>query len=73
MISIREDFLTFIPVCELFGCGLANIIKKTFTKIYFDLSKMRRQSNRCKYRVAAMRCCVRVVQAVIKEMYPKAL
>ncbi|KAL4132705.1 hypothetical protein QTP88_009814 [Uroleucon formosanum] len=39
--SIREDFLTFVPVYDLSGEGLANTIKETLKKIGFDLNKMR--------------------------------
>jgi len=45
--SIWEDFLTFVPVYDLSGEGLANTIKDTLKKIGFDLNKMRGQGRRC--------------------------
>jgi len=68
--SIREDFLTFVPVYDLSGEGLANTIKETLKKIGFDLNKMRGQGYDG---AAAMRGRFRGVQKIIKDMYPKAL
>jgi Domain of unknown function (DUF4371)/hAT family C-terminal dimerisation region len=68
--SIREDFLTFVPVYDISGEGLANTIKETLKKIGFDLNKIRGQGYDG---AAAMRGRFRGVQAIIKDMYPKAL
>ncbi|XP_060869649.1 zinc finger MYM-type protein 1-like [Metopolophium dirhodum] len=68
--SIREDFLTFVPVYDISGEGLANTIKETLKKIGFDLNKMRGQGYDG---AAAMRGRFRGVQAIIKDMYPKVL
>jgi len=68
--SICKEFLTFVPVYDLSGEGLANMIKETLKKIGFDLNKMRGQG----YDGAAvMRGRFRGVQAIIKDMYLKEL
>ncbi|GBN35872.1 repressor of the inhibitor of the protein kinase [Araneus ventricosus] len=57
--KIREDFLTFIPVYEVTGAGLANTVLETLSILGLDLKKMRGQFRR--------------VQASIKEKLPLAL
>ncbi|GBN35873.1 repressor of the inhibitor of the protein kinase [Araneus ventricosus] len=68
--KIREDFLTFIPVYEVTGAGLANTVLETLSILGLDLKKMRGQG----YDGAAtMRGQFRRVQASIKEKLPLAL
>ncbi|KAE9534473.1 hypothetical protein AGLY_008563 [Aphis glycines] len=68
--EIREDFLTFVPVHDVTGLGLANTLQNTLEKLGFDLNKLRGQGYDG---AAAMRGSFRGVQAIIKEKYPKAL
>ncbi|KAL4091320.1 hypothetical protein QTP88_026023 [Uroleucon formosanum] len=68
--SLCIHFLTFVPVYDLSGEGLANTIKETLKKIGFDLNKMRGQGYDG---AASMGGRFRGVQAIIKNMYPKAL
>ncbi|GBM43804.1 hypothetical protein AVEN_225696-1 [Araneus ventricosus] len=68
--KIREDFLTFVPVYEVTGAGLANTVLETLSILGLDLKKMRGQG----YDGAAtMRGQFRGVQASIKEKLPLAL
>ncbi|GBO01876.1 hypothetical protein AVEN_114670-1 [Araneus ventricosus] len=41
--KIREDFLTFIPVYDVTGAGLANTVLETLSILGLDLKKMRGQ------------------------------
>ncbi|GBN31399.1 Zinc finger MYM-type protein 1 [Araneus ventricosus] len=41
--KIREDFLTFVPVYDVTGAGLANTILETLSILGLDLKKMRGQ------------------------------
>ncbi|XP_050059854.1 52 kDa repressor of the inhibitor of the protein kinase-like [Aphis gossypii] len=70
LMQIREDFLTFVPVDDVTGLGLANTLQNTLEKLGFDLNKLRGQGYDG---AAAMRGSFRGVQAIIKEKYPKAL
>ncbi|GBO09002.1 Zinc finger MYM-type protein 1 [Araneus ventricosus] len=68
--KIREDFLTFVPVYDVTGAGLANTVLETLLILGLDLKKMRGQG----YGGAAtMREKFRGVQASIKEKLPLAL
>ncbi|GBM12527.1 repressor of the inhibitor of the protein kinase [Araneus ventricosus] len=68
--KIREDFLTFVPVYDVIGAGLANTVLETLSILGLDLKKMRGQG----YDGAAtMRGQFRGVQASIKEKLPLAL
>ncbi|GBM17896.1 hypothetical protein AVEN_111053-1 [Araneus ventricosus] len=68
--KIREDFLTFVPVYDVTGEGLANTVLETLSILGLDLKKMRGQG----YDGAApMRGQFRGVQASIKEKLPLAL
>ncbi|GBL96318.1 Zinc finger MYM-type protein 1 [Araneus ventricosus] len=68
--KIREDFLTFVPVCDVTGAGLANTVLETLSILELDLKKMRGQG----YDGAGtMRGQFRGVQASIKEKLPLAL
>ncbi|GBL81624.1 repressor of the inhibitor of the protein kinase [Araneus ventricosus] len=68
--KIREDFLTFVPVYDVTGAGLANTVLETLSVLGLDLKKMRGQG----YDGAAtMRGQFRGVQASIKEKLPLAL
>ncbi|GBO42185.1 repressor of the inhibitor of the protein kinase, partial [Araneus ventricosus] len=68
--KIREDFLTFVPVYDVTGAGLANTVLETLSILGLDLKKMRGQG----YDGAAtMRGQFRGVQASIKEKLPLAL
>ncbi|GBN58887.1 repressor of the inhibitor of the protein kinase [Araneus ventricosus] len=65
-----RDFLTFVPVYEVTGAGLANTVLETLLILGLDLKKMRGQG----YDGAAtMRGKFRGVQASIKEKLPLAL
>ncbi|KAL4104264.1 hypothetical protein QTP88_019573 [Uroleucon formosanum] len=75
--TILPDETTDIPQIEQFllcihlsGEGLANTIKETLKKIGFDLNKMRGQGYDG---AASMRGRFRGVQAIIKNVYPKAI
>lgn len=68
--KIKEDFLTFVPVEDVTGLGLATTIQNTLETLGFDLNKLRRQGYDG---AAAMRGSLRGVQAIIKKKYPKAL
>lgn len=68
--KIREDFLTFVPVYDVTGAGLANTILETLSTLGLDLNKMRGQG----YDGAAtMSGQFRGVQASIREKLPLAL
>ncbi|GBO41502.1 hypothetical protein AVEN_34523-1 [Araneus ventricosus] len=68
--KIREDFLTFVPVYDVTGAGLANTVLETLSILGLDLKKMRGQG----YDGAAMmRGQFRGVQVSIKEKLPLAL
>ncbi|GBN83750.1 Zinc finger MYM-type protein 1 [Araneus ventricosus] len=68
--KIREDFLTFVPVYDITGAGLANTVLETLSILGLDLKKMRVQG----YDGAAtMRGQFRGVQASLKEKLPLAL
>ncbi|GBN47575.1 hypothetical protein AVEN_117031-1 [Araneus ventricosus] len=70
--KIREDFLTFAPVYDVTGAGLANTVLDTLSilGLGLDLKKMRGQG----YDGAAtMRGQFKGVQASIKEKLPLAL
>ncbi|GBM63244.1 hypothetical protein AVEN_52647-1 [Araneus ventricosus] len=41
--KIREDFLTFVPVSDVTGAGLANTVLETLSILGLDLKKMRGQ------------------------------
>ncbi|GBN58436.1 hypothetical protein AVEN_35297-1 [Araneus ventricosus] len=61
--KIKEDFLTFVPVYDVTGAGLANTVLETLLSLGVDLKKMRGQG----YDGAAtMRGQFRGVQASIK-------
>ncbi|GBO36650.1 hypothetical protein AVEN_234615-1 [Araneus ventricosus] len=65
--KIREDFLTFVPVYDVTGAGLANTVLETLSSLGLDLKKMRGQG----YDGAAtMRGQFRGVQVSIKEKLP---
>lgn len=68
--KLREDFLTFVPVHDVTGAALANVIQETLHSLNFDLSKMRGQG--CDG-AAVMRGQFRGVQARILESFPKAV
>ncbi|GBO13416.1 Zinc finger MYM-type protein 1 [Araneus ventricosus] len=68
--KIREDFLTFVPVYDVTGAGLANTVSETLSILGLDLKKMRGQG----YDGAStMRGQFRGVQNSIKEKLPLAL
>ncbi|GBN28143.1 repressor of the inhibitor of the protein kinase [Araneus ventricosus] len=68
--KIREDFLTFAPVYDVNGEGLANTVLETLSILGLELKKMRSQG----YNGAAtMRGQFGGVQASIKEKLPLAL
>ncbi|GBM51248.1 hypothetical protein AVEN_73858-1 [Araneus ventricosus] len=68
--KIREDFLTFVPVYDVTGAGLANTVLETLSILGLDLKKMRGQG----YDGAAtMRGQFRGIQVSIKEKLPLAL
>ncbi|GBM31486.1 hypothetical protein AVEN_141185-1 [Araneus ventricosus] len=68
--KIREDFLTFVPVYDVTGEGLANTVLETLSILVLDLKKMRGQG----YDGAAtMRGQLRGVQTSIKENLTLAL
>ncbi|GBM71007.1 repressor of the inhibitor of the protein kinase [Araneus ventricosus] len=65
--KIREDVLTFVPVYDVIGAGLANTVLETLSSLVLDLKKMRGQG----YDGAAtMRGQFRGLQASIKEKLP---
>nr|XP_042895669.1 52 kDa repressor of the inhibitor of the protein kinase-like [Parasteatoda tepidariorum] len=68
--EIREDFLTFVPVHDVTGAGLANTVLETLSSLGFDLKKMRGQGYDG---ASAMRGQFRGVQAFIREKLPLAL
>ncbi|GBN82139.1 hypothetical protein AVEN_232206-1 [Araneus ventricosus] len=43
--KIREDFLTFVPVYDVTGAGLANTVLETLSILGLDLKKMRARNN----------------------------
>ncbi|XP_044751693.1 52 kDa repressor of the inhibitor of the protein kinase-like [Coccinella septempunctata] len=68
--KIREDFLTFVPVHDVTGAGLAKTVLETLSNLGLDLNKLRGQG----YDGAAtMSGKFRGVQAAIREKLPLAL
>ncbi|GBM31565.1 hypothetical protein AVEN_11740-1 [Araneus ventricosus] len=68
--KIKEDFVTFVPVYDVTGAGLANTVLETLSILGLDLKKMRGQG----YDGAAtMRGQLRGVQDSIKEKLPQLL
>ncbi|GBN51916.1 repressor of the inhibitor of the protein kinase [Araneus ventricosus] len=61
--KIREDFLTFVPVYDVTGAGLANTVLETLSILGLDLKKMRGQG----YDVKEI-----AVKLDIKEEIPRA-
>lgn len=70
MIVIREDFLTFVPVHDVTGLGLATVLQNTLKELGLDLDKLRGQGYD---KAATMSGNFRGVQAILKKTYPKAL
>ncbi|KAJ8915305.1 hypothetical protein NQ315_014813 [Exocentrus adspersus] len=69
-ISLREDFLQFVPVHSTKGVDLTNTIISTLTALGLDLKHLRGKG----YDGAAnMRAVFRGVQALLLKEYPKAL
>lgn len=68
--DIREDFLTFVPVQNVTGSGLAKTLKETLVSLGLDLNKMRGQGYDG---AAAMSGTFRGCQAIIRDEFPKAL
>ncbi|XP_025191788.1 52 kDa repressor of the inhibitor of the protein kinase-like [Melanaphis sacchari] len=70
LVVLREDFLTFVPVHDVTGLGLATVLLNTLKELGLDLDKLRGQG----YDGAAtMSGNFRGVQAIVKKSYPKAL
>ncbi|XP_015377845.1 PREDICTED: uncharacterized protein LOC107172083 [Diuraphis noxia] len=70
LVVLREDFLTFVPVHDVTGLGLATVLLNTLKELGLDLDKLRGQG----YDGAAtMSGNFRGVQAIVKMSYPKAL
>ncbi|XP_029340930.1 zinc finger MYM-type protein 1-like [Acyrthosiphon pisum] len=70
LVILREDFLTFVPVHDVTGHGLATVLLNTLKELGLDLDKLRGQG----YDGAAtMSGNFRGVQAIVKNSYPKAL
>ncbi|XP_063219757.1 52 kDa repressor of the inhibitor of the protein kinase-like isoform X1 [Bacillus rossius redtenbacheri] len=68
--ELREDFLSFVPVYDVSGAGLANTIKKNLVSLGLDMNRLRGQGYDG---ASAMKGEFRGVQAIIAEEYPKAL
>lgn len=70
LVVLREDFLTFVPVHDVTGLGLATVLLNALKELGLDLDKLRGQG----YDGAAtMSGNFRGVQAIVKKSYPKAL
>lgn len=67
---LMEDFLTFVPVSDVTGEGLARVIEEKLTTLGLDLENVRGQGYDG---ASAMSGQFRGVQAVLKRKYPKAL
>lgn len=67
---VREDFLAFVPVCDVTGAGLAKTIKDQLQNLGLDLQNLRGQGYDG---AAAMRGVFNGVQAVIQKEFPKAV
>lgn len=68
--TIREDFLAFIPVQDVTDVGLANVLQEQLKILGLNLRKMR---GRGYDGAATMSDEFRGVQAIVREKYPKAL
>jgi len=69
-VVLQEDFLTFVPVHDVTGHGLATVLLNTLKELSLDLDKLSGQG----YNGAAtMSGNFRGVQAIMKNSYPKAL
>ncbi|XP_063215616.1 zinc finger MYM-type protein 1-like [Bacillus rossius redtenbacheri] len=70
LIDIREDFLTFVPVYDVTGAGIASTIKTELLKLGLEMTNLRGQG----YDGAgAMSGHLNGVQAIIRKDCPKAL
>ena len=69
-ITLREDFLLFVPVYDVSGKALANVILEKVGYLGLKLEKLRGQGYDG---ASSMRGEFRGVQSVIRNKYPKAL
>lgn len=67
---IREDFLQFVPVTDMSGKGLAQVLLESLGNLGINLNHLRGQGYDG---AAAMRGLFNGVQAIIKQSYPLAL
>lgn len=67
---VREDFLSFVPVHDVTGVGLARTIKDQLQNLGLDLQNLRGQGYDG---AAAMRGAFNGVQAIIQNEFPKAI
>lgn len=68
--SLREDFLKFVPVIDVSGKGLANVLIDTLQSIGINLDFLRGQGYDW---ASAMQGKFNGVQAIVKESYSLAL
>ena len=68
--SLREDFLQFVPVTDVSGKNLANVINTTLSKMGINMQYLRGQGYDG---AASMSSRFRSAQAYIKEVYPQAV
>ncbi|XP_060845979.1 zinc finger MYM-type protein 1-like [Rhopalosiphum padi] len=67
--QMREDFLTFVPVTDVTGMGLANTLLNTLDKLGIDLKYLRGQGFDG---AATMSGCFNGVQSHVTKKYPLA-
>lgn len=67
--QMREDFLTFVPVTDVIGMGLANTLLNTLDKLGIDLKYLRGQGFDG---AATMSGCFNGVQSHVTKKYPLA-
>ena len=68
--TLREDFLSFVPVYDISGKELANVILERLDYLGLKLENLRGQGYDG---ASSMRGEFRGVQSVIRNEYPKAL
>lgn len=68
--KIREDFLQFVPVTDMSGKGLAQVLLECLGNLGINLNYLRGQGYDG---ASAMRGLFNGVQAIIKQSYPLAL
>lgn len=68
--DLREDFLTFVPVYDVTGAGIANTIQSQIKRFGLDLENVRGQGYDG---ASAMRGEFNGVQAIIQRDFPKAV